>query len=221
MRVEPSHMGPASGGCPTVPLRLGVNGPSRRPARPSRASAAPLALVIGVGLVLVGCGERHRVKEAPTKGATPQFISRLADLDAPVPVVWETLTTPLGLRTFFGPVARVELKPNGAYAVHGDEPGHAGAMHFVESFEVGKRLVLRWGFPRDLPIRDEHVTATLTLAELPGDRTRLLVKLTGFQSGEYWSDGYYYVEDTWDQALDRLKRRFIEGPITWGPRAAP
>lgn len=186
----------------------------------TQAVSRPLALMLALALLLslpaCGGGDKQRKKDA--SASHPLFISRLADLDAPVPVVWETLTTPLGLRTFFGPVARVELEPGGAYDIHGSDGSHPGTNHSVVEAVENKRLVLKWGFPRDLPIHGEHTTATLTLVELPGERTRLALKLTGFRTGNFWEDGFYYVEDTWDQAIARLKRRFIEGPIDWSKR---
>ncbi len=140
-----------------------------------------------------------------------------ADLDA----VWEAWTTSEGLRTFFAPSCRIELVPGGAFEILFDLDMPAGQQGSegmrVMAFEPKTMLSFTWNFPPHMgDIRPMCTLVVVRLRALSGGRTHVQVTQTGWGEGASWQAGFTYFERAWrDVVLERLKRRFLQGPDRW------
>jgi uncharacterized protein YndB with AHSA1/START domain len=118
-------------------------------------------------------------------------IEQEIEIEAPVEVVWQTLTEPELVRQWFA--ADVEVEP---------VAGAAGTVTFREeargrrpetfnvtvvSVEPERRFTYRWQYPDGVEAREGNSTLVeFTLTALDGGGTRLLVVETGVELMEGW-----------------------------------
>jgi len=140
-------------------------------------------------------------------------IEREVVIDAPVEVVWRTITEPEQIRQWFADRVELEL-----------EPGGRGLMGFedravplvVEAVEPPIRFAFRWNHPAG----EEPAAGNSTLVEFTlvgeGERTRLRVAERGLDvlawpvgDKEHFADEH---REGWALFMDRLARLLAERP---------
>jgi uncharacterized protein YndB with AHSA1/START domain len=133
--------------------------------------------------------------------------------------VWAALTTAEGVKTFFAPDAKVELKPGGAYEMYfmPDRPEgeRGGEGCTVVSFEPNQKLVFTWNFPPSIPaLRKSKAKTEVAVTLAPeGTGTRVTLVQSGWKDGADWKKGREYFAGAWKTVLARLERRFRRGPL--------
>jgi uncharacterized protein YndB with AHSA1/START domain len=134
--------------------------------------------------------------------------------------VWNAFTTTEGIKTFFAPDGKIELKFGGRYEIYFNPPenvrnrGSEGCN--ILSFIPERMLSFTWSAPPEFPnVRKERTWVVLEFEDLK-DST-VLVRLThlGWKEGKEWDEVYNYFDGAWGVVLNRLKKRFQEGPIKW------
>jgi uncharacterized protein YndB with AHSA1/START domain len=138
-----------------------------------------------------------------TLAAAPADVVKEIDVRASPSDVWKAWTTVDGVKTFFAPAARIDLRPGGAYEIAFD--GTAGST--VVAIEPMKKLAFGWSIA-------PHAPTTVTVELLPQGKTTR-VRLT--QSGS--TDEHF--ERTWGVVLARLAHRFRRGPLDWNHPWSP
>jgi uncharacterized protein YndB with AHSA1/START domain len=81
-----------------------------------------------------------------------------------------------------------------------------------------RSLAFTWNFPPSLPtVRDANTLITVELKPLDGQpgRTDVILTQRGFRTGLEFAKGYAYFDRAWGIVLERLQKRFAEGPIDW------
>lgn len=142
---------------------------------------------------------------------TDLTIARDVDIEAPVDVVWRTITEPDQISRWFADRVELELKPGGrGYLAFGDNKGTAIV---VETVDEPNRFAFWWNRPQDDdPTSENSVLVEFTLTATGPEQTNLRVVETGVgRLG--WSDGdkESYVEDHrggWVQCFTRLAALF-------------
>jgi uncharacterized protein YndB with AHSA1/START domain len=143
------------------------------------------------------------------------------EVDAPISLVWETWTTPKGVKSFFAPDCRMDLKPGGQYEMLfnlDDKEGYRGGEGCVLlALEEPKMLSFTWNAPPEFPeIRQQKTHVTVYLESLTEQRTRVTLIHDGWGCSEDWQLVQKYFERAWGfVVLPRLKQRFLQGPIHW------
>lgn len=133
--------------------------------------------------------------------------------------VWAALTTVEGVKTFFAPEAKVELRPSGAYELYflpeRPEGERGGEGCTVVSFEPNQKLVFTWNFPPSIPsLRKSKAMTEVTVTLAPeGKGTKVSLVQTGWKDGADWKKGRDYFAAAWPTVLARLERRFRRGPL--------
>ena len=146
-------------------------------------------------------------------GATPYRIEREIVIDAPVEVVWRTITEPDQITQWFADKVELEVKP-GAHGYLGF--GDQGGPVVVEVVEPPTRFSFRWNHPRgEEPVAGNSLLVEFALAS-EGERTRLRVVESGLDLLA-WPDAEkqrYAAEHNggWGEFLDRLARLPAERP---------
>jgi uncharacterized protein YndB with AHSA1/START domain len=141
------------------------------------------------------------------------LIEREVVIDAPVEVVWRTITQPDQIRLWFAD--RVELKL---------EPGGHGLMGFedralplvVEAVEPPTRFSFRWNHPAsEAPSVGNSTLVEFTLVG-DGERTRLRVIESGLERLAWPADDKQRFADEhrggWAMFMDRLARLLADRP---------
>jgi uncharacterized protein YndB with AHSA1/START domain len=140
-------------------------------------------------------------------------IEREIVIEAPVDVVWRTITEPDQISQWFADHVELELKPGGrGYMGFGDQGGPV----VVQAVEPPTRFSFRWNHPTgEEPIDGNSIVVEFSLESL-GERTRLRVVESGVELLS-WADeekDRYAAEHNggWAKFLDRLAGLLAERP---------
>lgn len=152
--------------------------------------------------------------------AAERAIELEAVVAAPVAEVWRAWTTTEGVRTFFAPDARVELRVDGPYEVYFNPlaaPGSRGADDMrILAFQEEKMLAFTWNAPPQFPaIRRQRTRVLLRFAAEGAAATRLTLRHDGWGDGAEWDAGHDYFAKVWPNVLKNLTKRFTDGPMDW------
>jgi uncharacterized protein YndB with AHSA1/START domain len=111
----------------------------------------------------------------------PDRIEREVVIEAPMERVWQVLTQPEHVGTWFGDAgAEVELRPGGAMTISWAEHGTVHAR--VAKVEPHSAFAFRWADKIDAEPTDGHSTLVEFNLAPDGDSTRLRVVETGFST---------------------------------------
>lgn len=134
------------------------------------------------------------------------MIEREVLIEAPVDVVWRTLTEPSQMSQWFADRVDLVVEPG----AHGNmEFGDQGGPVAVEAVDPPARFSLRWNHPRGAePTVGNSMLVEFTLTPEGGERTRLRVTESGHELRN-WPDAekQRYADDHskgWAEILDRL-----------------
>ena len=146
--------------------------------------------------------------------ATPEFhIQRDIVIEAPVEVVWRTITEPDQISLWFADKVELEIKPGASgYLGFGDQGGPVT----VETVDPPTRFSFRWNHPAgEEPAETNSLLVEFTLAG-EGERTHLRVVESGLDLLQRPDiDKQQYADEHnagWGDFLDRLARLLVERP---------
>lgn len=165
-------------------------------------------------LLMVACATTAPPAQEPT-AVEPQTheIVQVAEVDAPVDVVWDSWTTASGLQTFFAPAAEIEATVPGTFAVRRAE-GDAVALlaGAVVGLEPESSMTLEPGPSSEVAVR---------FTSLADGRTRVTIVQRSEGPPGAQDPGAAMPPDAWAATFGRMERRFAEGPIDWSAEARP
>lgn len=127
-------------------------------------------------------------------------------IEAPVDVVWRTITEPDQMSQWFADRVELVIEPGAhGYMEFGDQGGPV----VVEVVDRPKRFSFRWNHPRgEEPVPGNSMLVEFTLTQEGDERTRLRVVESGHELCD-WPDAekQRYADehsDGWVEFLDRL-----------------
>ena len=113
----------------------------------------------------------------------PEQIEREVMVAAPIQRVWDVITRPEHVGSWFGDAgAEIDLRPGGAMTVTWGKHGTVHAV--VERAEAPRVFAYRWARGADTPVRDGNSTRVEFTLTAEGDQTRLRVVESGFNQLE-------------------------------------
>jgi len=145
--------------------------------------------------------------------ATEYKIEREIVIDAPVEVVWRTITEPDQISQWFADKVELEVEPGGhGYLGFGDQGGPV----LVETVDPPSRFSFRWNHPAgEEPAAGNSLLVEFTLAT-EGEQTRLRVVESGLDLLAWPAAEKQRYRDEhnggWGKFLDRLARLPAERP---------
>ena len=158
--------------------------------------------------------------------AEPQAPERAIDakitIKAGADEVWKAWTTTEGIKTFFAPDAKVELRVDGPFEIYINplaEPGMKGADEMrIIGFQARKMLSFTWNAPPSMPeARKQRSVVIVRFVARGDDLTDVTIHHIGWGEGGEWDKAYDYFSKSWPSVLKNLKKRFDDGPIDWKP----
>ena len=178
-----------------------------------------LRVVGGIAVCCVVACASPRPTTTKATPSAPRNIAKMADVDAPVSVVWNTWTTTNGVQTFLSPQAKLEAGVGGPFELLFNPEAPEGARGTegctVLSITPETRLTFEIGFPPSLGLGDQKTPVTIHLTALDEMTTRIKIVHQGFTSGAAWDNAHFYYSEFWSTVADHLRQRFSEGPIVW------
>lgn len=140
---------------------------------------------------------------------------------APAATVWQAWCSEAGVKTFFAPAAKVELRPGGAYEMYfapDAEPGQRGGEgNQVLAYQENRMLSFTWNAPPSLPsVRNQRTFVVVRFDELGPEQTRVVLRHYGWGDGGEWDKAFAYFTRAWNNfVMPMLKYRFATGPVDW------
>ena len=140
-------------------------------------------------------------------------IEREIIIDAPVEVVWRTVTEPEQMTKWFADRVELVVEPGAVgYMGFGDQGGPV----VVETVEPPTRFSFRWNHQRQNAESGDYMLVEFTLTSEGAERTRLRVVESGHGLRD-WPDSekQRYADehrDGWGEFLDRLAGILAERP---------
>ena len=159
-------------------------------------------------------------------------INEKVTVKANVDDVWKAWTTTEGVKTFFAPDAKVELRVDGPFEIYINplaEPGQKGADDMrILAFQDKKMLTFTWNAPPSLPEARKQRTVVIVRFISRGDAlTDVTLQHVGWgegagdrgagDKGAEWDKAFDYFTKAWPSVLKNLKKRFDDGPVDWKP----
>lgn len=147
-----------------------------------------------------------------------------ATIDAPLSEVWQAWTTEAGVRSFFAPACRVDLRLQGAYEMYFDlaapEGRRGGEGMILLALQEPSMLSFTWHAPPELPsVRPQLTHVTVRLLAVTPHTTMVRLHHDGWGDGGEWDEAFRYFESAWREVvLPRLRYRFAVGPVDWAKR---
>ena len=141
-------------------------------------------------------------------------IDREVLIEAPVEVVWRTITEPGQMSQWFADRVELVIEP-GAHGFM--EFGDQGGPVVVETVEPPVRFSFRWNHPRGAePVAGNSMLVEFTLTAEGDERTRLRVTETGHELTAWpGAEQQRYADehrDGWGEYLDRLVTLLAKRP---------
>lgn len=159
-----------------------------------------------------------------TTGASAQerAINEKTTVKANVDEVWKAWTTTEGIKSFFAPDAKVELRVDGPFQVYINpyaEAGMKGADDMrILAFQDKKMLSFTWNAPPSLPEARKQRTIVIVRFISRGEAlTDVTLHHVGWGDGGEWDKAHDYFVKSWPNVLKNLKKRFDDGPVDWAP----
>ena len=145
-------------------------------------------------------------------------IERDIDIEAPVDVVWHTITEPEQISTWLSDVVELEARPGavGALTFRADSDDPLVVDITVVEAERPHRFSYRWCYPAgDQATADNSTLVTFTLTADGDARTRLRVVETGLDELDWPDDDKQKFVDQhqhgWEERGDALRDLFVAG----------
>jgi uncharacterized protein YndB with AHSA1/START domain len=143
-------------------------------------------------------------------------------IEAPIDIVWRTISEPDQIRRWFADQVELDLRPGGDGNLHFDQ--HASgppvdAPLVVQDVEPPNRLTFRWAHPDgDLPDATNSVLVEFTLTAQAPERTHLRLVETGVDTIPWTDDDKAtYVREHnegWAYHFGRLAGLYGDAPAT-------
>ncbi len=149
-------------------------------------------------------------------------IVKTVTVKATVDETWKAWTTTEGIKTFFAPDANVEARPGGPFEIFFNpyaKPGLKGADDMVVLAVQEKKMIsFTWNSPPYIPeVRGQRTAVVVRIRPAGEGLTEVRLVHSGWGEGGQWDQAYAYFDKAWGSVLDKLGKRFAEGPFDWAP----
>lgn len=138
-----------------------------------------------------------------------------------IDAVWKAWTTQDGIKSFFAPDCRIDLRVGGDYEIYfnpAGEKGQRGAEGTkILALQPQRMLAFTWNNPPYIPeVRWQYTSVVVRLEKLSENMTKVTLAQSGWGEGKEWDEAFKYFEVAWrSQVLPYLKRSLETGPIDW------
>jgi len=155
---------------------------------------------------LIFLGTTPAAPQTPERAVTAEVT-----VNVPVAEVWKAWTTEEGIKSFFAPGCKIDLRVSGAYEMHfaPDAPAgqRGGDGNVILAIQPLKMLSFTWNAPPSLPnVRQQHTSVVLRFKDLGNNTTKITLSETGWGEGEEWDKAFEYFSHAWqDVVFKRLK----------------
>jgi len=154
-------------------------------------------------------------------GASIRMLTTEFEVNAPIAKVWDAWTTPEGIKTFYAPDCKVDLRVDGAYEIYffpEAKPGERGGEGIrILALEPMRRFAFTWGAPPTIPyVRGQRTMVILEFEKKDARHTLVHFTHLGWGEGASWDEAYEYFDHAWNEVvLPRFRYAMEVGAVDW------
>jgi uncharacterized protein YndB with AHSA1/START domain len=154
-------------------------------------------------------------------GTSDRLLATKFEVNAPIEKVWDAWTTPAGIKTFFAPDCKVDLRVDGAYEIYvapDAKPGERGGEDMrILALEPMRRFAFTWGAPPTNPyVRGQRTMVILEFEKKDDRHTVVRFTQLGWGEGANWDEAYEYFDHAWNEVvLPNFRYAMEVGPVNW------
>ena len=141
-----------------------------------------------------------------------------ATINAPVSEVWRVWTTSNGAEEFFAQKANIQLAIGGPYEIQFDPKDERSGSKGLKvlSYAPQEMISFQWNAPPEYPeVRNGGTWVVVQMRPEGTAQTHIIVTHLGWKEGPQWDAAYAHFVLGWSGLVDRLQKRFSDGPIDW------
>jgi uncharacterized protein YndB with AHSA1/START domain len=153
-----------------------------------------------------------------TESGLGRWVRVDATVKAPVAEVWRVFTTSRGAEEFFAQKANIQLAIGGPYEIQFDPKNEQSGTKGLKilSYAPEEMISFQWNAPTEYPeVRNGGTWVVVEMRPEGKDRTHVTVTHYGWKDGAEWDKAYAHFVVGWGGLINRLERRFTDGPIDW------
>jgi len=135
---------------------------------------------------------------------------------ADVSEVYLKWTSEAGVKSFFVPNCKIELRPGGAYEMYflkeAPEGSRGSEGCTVLSFLPNKMFSFTWNAPpqfEEIRSSGYHTWVVLGFEKAGENKTKLTLSHLGWKKNERWPELYTYFDAAWSKVLQNLSESFL------------
>ena len=161
----------------------------------------------------------QHVSPPSTERSEPRVVRVEGTVNGPVSEVWRVWTTSTGAEEFFAEKANIQLSIGGPYEIQFDPKDERSGTKGLKvlSYAPEEMISFQWNAPPEYPeVRNGGTWVVVQMRPEGTDHTHITVSHLGWKEGPQWDAAYAHFVVGWGGLVERLQRRFTDGPIDWG-----
>ncbi|HUL33842.1 MAG TPA: SRPBCC domain-containing protein [Candidatus Eisenbacteria bacterium] len=184
----------------------------------ARARCRLAALLLATVAVLTPAMAQETPNATVAETSARRAVRVEGTIHAPVREVWRVWTTSEGAEEFFAQKANIELRIGGPYEIQFDPKDERSGTKGLKilSYAPEEMISFQWNAPPEMPeVRNGGTWVVVEMRPEGTDRTHVTVTHLGWKQGLEWDQAYVHFQQGWSELMQRLERRFTDGPIDW------
>jgi uncharacterized protein YndB with AHSA1/START domain len=180
-----------------------------------RSSGEAMTYVLTTLFFALAIAARCATAQSP---GPPRPVRVEAAINAPVADVWRVWTTSAGAEEFFAEKANIQLAIGGPYEIQFDPRDERSGTRGLKilSYAPGEMISFQWNAPPEMPeVRNGGTWVVVQMRPQGPDRTYVSITHLGWKEGAEWDLAYVHFTRGWGELMERLQKRFTDGPIDW------
>jgi uncharacterized protein YndB with AHSA1/START domain len=139
-------------------------------------------------------------------------------VNAPVSEVWRVWSTSEGAEEFFAEKANIGLAIGGPYEIQFDPKDERSGTKGLKilSYVPQEMISFQWNAPPEFPeVRNGGTWVVVEMHPVDAYKTHVTITHLGWKDGPEWDRAYLHFQRGWSELMNRLEKRFTDGPIDW------
>jgi uncharacterized protein YndB with AHSA1/START domain len=173
-------------------------------------------IALGLMAFAVAAHSAPHPKKSPT--TSERAVRVEGDVNAPASEVWRVFSTSEGAEEFFAEKANIGLAIGGPYEIQFDPKDERSGTRGLKilSYAPEEMISFQWNAPPEFPeVRNGGTWVVVEMRPMNPHRTHVTITHLGWKDGPEWDQAYAHFQRGWSELMNRLEKRFTDGPIDW------
>ena len=176
------------------------------------------ALFLLLGSLTLALNAQSTLQATSAPAAAGRVVRVEGEINSSLSGVWRVFTTSKGAEEFFAQKAHIELSIGGPYEIQFDPKDERSGTKGLKilSYAPEEMISFQWNAPPEYPeVRTGGTWVVVEMRPVDAYRTHVTITHLGWKDGLQWDQAYSHFEQGWAELMNRLEKRFTDGPIDW------